>query len=97
MLVGFLYSGPLANLAQRLPEALRKRLFRGGLPAWGIASGVLLPWLLRTGFWLGLLILIVFWFASGGFLETMAPYHYSSSQASDLYLSKLRELGIFGR
>lgn len=97
VLVGFLYSGPLANLAQRLPEALRKRLFRGGLPAWGIASGVLLPWLLRTGFWLGLLILIVFWFASGGFLETMAPYYYSSSQASDLYLSKLRELGIFGR
>lgn len=53
VLVDFLYRGPLAKLAQRLPEALRKRLFHGGLPAYGLTSGML--WLLLMGLLIGVL------------------------------------------
>ena len=36
VLVDFIHRAPVARLAQRLPEALRRRLFREGLPAYGV-------------------------------------------------------------
>ncbi|MBX3617329.1 formylglycine-generating enzyme family protein [Nitrosomonas sp.] len=53
VLVDFLHRGPLVRLAQRLPEVLRKRLFHQGMPAYGIAKGLL--WLLPAGLLFGLL------------------------------------------
>jgi WD40 repeat protein len=45
ILVDFLQRGKLARLAQRLPDALRRRLFRRGSPAYGARTSVvaLLP------------------------------------------------------
>lgn len=41
VMVGFLDRGTLARLAQKIPEGLRNRLFRGGLPTYGLRNVVI--------------------------------------------------------
>lgn len=90
VLVGFLYRRPLANLAQRLPRALRKRLFRGVFSGYGFTNGVLgRMWLLLPMglLWLlGALVVLSVWLGPG-----------PSSDRADIYLKKTSGLGIFGR
>ncbi len=51
VMVGFLQRGPLAHLAMKLSEPLRKKFFLRGLPAYGLRTGILalLPLSLLVG------------------------------------------------
>jgi WD40 repeat protein len=70
VLVSFLHCNVVSRLAQRLPDVLRRRLFRNGLPLQGLRQGVVVYGLLPGAMLLGAAVPWVWQtvasFASGG-------------------------------